>query len=98
LHQLLPRDPTVRVERRLAQGDAATEILQVAKEVRPDVIVMGTQGRTGLARVLMGSVAEQVVRKAACPVITVKTLLARIQCFGECVPERANQPLETATP
>jgi nucleotide-binding universal stress UspA family protein len=62
----------VRAERRLEQGDTVTEILHVAQEVPADLIVMGTHGRTGLGRLLMGSVAEQVVRRAACPVLTVK--------------------------
>jgi len=43
----------------------------VAAEVDASLIVMGTHGRTGLGRLLMGSVAEQVVRRAACPVLTV---------------------------
>jgi nucleotide-binding universal stress UspA family protein len=73
LHELRPDGPTVRVEYRLLQGDAAAEVLRVAKEIRSDLIVMGTHGRTGLGRLVMGSVAEQVVRKAACPVLTVKT-------------------------
>jgi len=55
------------------EGDVATEILRLAQETGSDLIVMGTHGRTGLARLLMGSVAEQVVRKAPCPVLTVKT-------------------------
>jgi nucleotide-binding universal stress UspA family protein len=46
-------------------------ILHFAREVPADLVVMGTHGRTGLGRVLMGSVAEQVVRKAPCPVLTV---------------------------
>jgi nucleotide-binding universal stress UspA family protein len=61
----------VRAERRLEVGDPATEILRVADELSADLIVMGTHGRTGLGRLLMGSVAEQVVRRAACPVLTV---------------------------
>jgi universal stress protein A len=60
-----------RVERRLEMGDAVTEILRVARELPADLIVMGTHGRTGLGRLLMGSVAEQVVRRASCPVLTV---------------------------
>jgi nucleotide-binding universal stress UspA family protein len=44
----------------------------VAAEVGCDLIVLGTHGRTGLGRMLLGSVAEQVVRRAACPVLTVK--------------------------
>jgi nucleotide-binding universal stress UspA family protein len=62
----------VRAERRLEQGDAVTAILGVAQEVNADLIVLGTHGRTGLARLLMGSVAEQVVRRASCPVLTVQ--------------------------
>jgi len=61
------------VERRVVEGDAATEILRVAKETDADLIVMGTHGRTGLRRLLMGSVAELVVRRASCPVLTLKT-------------------------
>jgi nucleotide-binding universal stress UspA family protein len=63
----------VPTERRLVVGVPVEEILGVASEVSVDLIVMGTHGRTGLARLLMGSVAEQVVRKARCPVLTVKT-------------------------
>ncbi len=64
---------TVPTERHLVEGDAATRILDVAEKTGSDLIVMGTHGRTGLARLLMGSVAEQIVRKAPCPVLTVKT-------------------------
>jgi len=62
----------VSTERRLVEGDPGTEILRAARQMGPDLIVMGTHGRTGLARILMGSVAERVVRKAPCPVLTVK--------------------------
>lgn len=65
----------VTMERRLKEGDAATEILRSAAEVKADLIVMGTHGRRGLGRLLMGSVAEQILRQAACPVLTVKTPL-----------------------
>ena len=58
---------------RLVEGAPVEEILHTASEISADLIVMGTHGRTGLARLLMGSVAEQVVRKARCPVLTVKT-------------------------
>ena len=63
----------IPAERRLEEGDAANTILRVAGEIHADLIVMGTHGRTGLGRLLMGSVAEQVVRKSTCPVLTVKT-------------------------
>jgi nucleotide-binding universal stress UspA family protein len=57
----------------LADGDPSDEILRVAKENKCDLIVMGTHGRRGLGRLVMGSVAEQVLRRAMCPVLTVKT-------------------------
>jgi nucleotide-binding universal stress UspA family protein len=66
-----------RVEWRMEAGDAATEIIRVAQETPTDLIVMGTAGRTGLWRLLRGSVAEQVIRKAACPVLTVKASRSR---------------------
>jgi nucleotide-binding universal stress UspA family protein len=56
----------------LAEGDPAGEIVALAKSEHCDVIVLGTHGRTGLGRLLMGSVAEQVVRRAPCPVLTMK--------------------------
>jgi nucleotide-binding universal stress UspA family protein len=58
------------VERRFEVGDPTESILRIAAEIRADLIVMGTHGRTGLERFLMGSVAEQVVRRAPCPVLT----------------------------
>jgi nucleotide-binding universal stress UspA family protein len=61
------------VETRLSQGDAAAEVLRTAGEVRADLIVMGTHGRTGLSRLLMGNVAESVLPEADCPVMVVKT-------------------------
>jgi nucleotide-binding universal stress UspA family protein len=63
---------TVAAERQLDEGDAVEVILRTAREIQADLIVMGTHGRSGLGRLLMGSVAEQVVRKARCPVLTVK--------------------------
>lgn len=54
-------------------GDAAHEIVRVAAEQGCDLIVMGTHGRTGFRRLLMGSVAEKVVRLAECPVLTIST-------------------------
>ena len=53
-------------------GTTFLEIIKVARDEGADMIVMGTHGRTGLAHVLIGSVAERVVREAPCPVLTVK--------------------------
>jgi nucleotide-binding universal stress UspA family protein len=73
LHQIQPPEGNVFVEHRLEEGNAARVILNVADEINAGLIVMGTHGRTGLRHLLMGSVAEQVVRKASCPVLTLRT-------------------------
>lgn len=54
------------------QGPAYVEILRYAKEKAVDLIVLGTHGRTGLAHVFLGSVAERVVRMAPCPVLAIR--------------------------
>ncbi len=66
----LPEDfPVVRD---VIQGTPFLEIIRYAKQHDIDLIVMGTHGRSGLAHVLLGSVAEKVVRKSPCPVLTVR--------------------------
>jgi nucleotide-binding universal stress UspA family protein len=72
LEQFDPKDPRISVEFKLSEGDAATEILDMARKTGSDMIVIGTHGRTGLSRVIAGSVAEQVLRHAPCPVLTVR--------------------------
>jgi nucleotide-binding universal stress UspA family protein len=67
-----PPDRAVPVERMLMEGDAADAILRAAREKACDLIVMGTHGRTGLNRMIHGSVAEDVLRRAPCPVLTVR--------------------------
>jgi len=62
----------VVVETRAMTGDPFWEICQVAETAPADLIVMGSHGRTGLAHVLLGSVAERVVRHAPCPVLVVR--------------------------
>ena len=56
----------------LRTGDARDLINQTAKEVNADLIVMGTHGRRGVSRALLGSISESVVRTAPCPVLTVR--------------------------
>lgn len=63
--------PNVEVTAVLRHGPAWSEIDAVAKETKADLVVMGTHGRRGVARALLGSVAEKVVRSAPCPVLTV---------------------------
>ena len=74
LDKLLARAKAARVRARglLLEGTAADAIVRAARTKHVQVIVMGTHGRTGLARLLMGSVAERVVGTAPCPVLTVR--------------------------
>ena len=62
----------VPVTRQVADGRPASVIVETAKAVGTDLIVMGTHGRSGVAHFIMGSVAEHVVRTAPCPVFTVR--------------------------
>lgn len=73
LAAMIPVFDKFPVEIVVLDGSAASEIVNLAMERGCDLIVMGTHGRTGLGRLLMGSVAEQVLRHAPCPVLTVKT-------------------------
>lgn len=65
-------DPRVRIIHRLIVGDPAEKIVRLAEDRHADLIVMGSHGRTGLRRLLAGSVAEAVMRTAPCPVLTVR--------------------------
>jgi nucleotide-binding universal stress UspA family protein len=69
LEQVKPTDPLVPFTHRLTIGDAAGEIVRIAGEEGVEMIVLGTHGRSGMSRMLMGSVAEVVVRRAPCPVL-----------------------------
>ena len=60
------------VQHKVLNGVPFIEIIRYAREAETDLIVMGTHGRTGLGHLLIGSVAERVVRKSPCPVLTVK--------------------------
>jgi len=53
-------------------GDPSTETLAVIEELKPEMVVMGTHGREGLAHLLLGSVAENIVRKSSVPVLTLR--------------------------
>ena len=56
----------------IAEGTPHVRIARAARSNRADVIVMGTHGRTGLARAFLGSVAARVLASATCPVVTVR--------------------------
>ena len=77
LEQTLERctRPHVRATREVVFGKTAASINDLALARRSDLIVMGTHGRSGLAHLMLGSVAERVVRSAPCPVLTVRATL-----------------------
>ena len=62
------------IEAIVSQGIPFTEIISTAKEKEIDMIVIGSHGRTGISHMMLGSVSEKVVRKAPCPVLTVRQL------------------------
>jgi len=70
--QLAARIPEgVNVQRHLTEGAPHLEVQRLVKELDIDLVIMGTHGRTGLARLLLGSVAERVVRTCPVPVLSV---------------------------
>ena len=72
LEQIRPANASIPVSHVLLEGDPAGEIVRYAADAGVDVIVLGTHGRTGVERLLMGSVAEKVMRDAPCSVLVVK--------------------------
>lgn len=72
LEQIRPINASIPVHHVMLEGEAAGEIVRYAVDAGMDLIVMGTHGRTGLERLLMGSVAEKVMREAPCSVLVVK--------------------------
>jgi len=69
--------PSIATEYRLLDGDPASVIVETAEETAADLIVMGTHGRSGLTRFVMGSVAEHVLRRSPCPVMTIRDVVAQ---------------------
>jgi len=78
LEEVKPSDPTVPCTHRLTMGDPASEIVRIASEEGAEMIVLGTHGRSGMTRMLMGSVAEAVVRRAPCPVLVYRTAAGKL--------------------
>jgi universal stress protein A len=72
LREVQPTDRDLAVTYRLLEGQPAEEIVRCAEQEEATMIVISTHGRRGLTRMLMGSVAESVVRHATVPVLTVK--------------------------
>ena len=72
LEQVHPANPNIPVYHVFLEGDPATEIVRYAADAAVDVVVLGTHGRTGVERLMMGSVAEKVMRDSPCSVLVVK--------------------------
>lgn len=66
------RPAGVRVEHHITKGDPAEQILELAAAHEVSLIILGTNGRSGLLRALLGSVAERVLKAARCPVLTLR--------------------------
>jgi nucleotide-binding universal stress UspA family protein len=86
LEDVRPKDPAVPFTHRLTMGDPAGEIVRIAGDEGAEMIVLGTHGRTGMTRLLMGSVAESIVRRAPCPVLVYRETAERLARRGETVP------------
>jgi len=72
LESISPTNTEIHVSHVFLEGDPATEIIRFARDAGIDLIVMGTHGRTGAERLLVGSVTEKVMREAPCSVLAVK--------------------------
>jgi nucleotide-binding universal stress UspA family protein len=102
--------PEVAIETSIREGSPASEILKLAAEVKADLLVTGTHGRSGFERLLLGSIVEKVLRKASCPVLTVSprlpdavpaspVLFKRILCpvdFSDCSRQALNYAMSLA--
>lgn len=62
----------VEMQTKLVHGDPSSAIVQTARELKSDVILMGSHGRSAMVQFLMGSTAKAVLRRAGCPVLTVR--------------------------
>jgi nucleotide-binding universal stress UspA family protein len=88
LQEVLPTNSHLSVDRFLLEGDPCSALLEFLEEHPADLVVMGSHGRTGINRLVMGSVAEELVRRAPCPVLIVK----------QPVPETIAEPAEMLEP
>lgn len=73
LAEFVPSHPAAAVEHRILQGEAAAELIKCAAEEKVDLVVLGSHGRSGLKHLMLGSVAEAVLRGAHCPVLICKS-------------------------
>lgn len=74
-----------RIVPHVLTGDPVREIIRIADDVEADLVIVGTHGRRGLKRLILGSVAEQVARRASCPVLVMRP--RHYEAHPELVPE-----------
>ncbi len=86
--------PGITIEAVVREGDTAAEILEQAAGMRADLLVIGTHGRSGFERLLLGSVTEKVLRKANCPVLTVPKRLPDAVPAGPVLYKRILCPVD----
>ena len=84
----------VAIQGHLVHGSPYQAIIDTAAEVSADMIVMGTHGRTGLSRMFLGSVADQVIRHAPCPVVTIRAREPDEKSAATPTPEPPHPPGE----
>jgi universal stress protein A len=88
LQDVVPTDSKLKVDRYLLDGEPSEALIEFLEENPADLVVMGSHGRTGLTRLVMGSVASDLVRRAPCPVLIVK----------QPVPETVDDPADELEP
>jgi nucleotide-binding universal stress UspA family protein len=88
LTKTVPTVDNVPYEHRLLTGSPLMQILQFAEQESVDLIIMGSHGRTGLSKLVMGSIAQGVMRDAKCPVLIVKQPTAVTNNVGNTVTSR----------
>ena len=86
--------PGITIEAVVREGNTAAEILEQAASMNADLLVIGTHGRSGFERLVLGSVAEKVLRKASCPVLTVPKRLPDAVPAGPVLYKRILCPVD----
>ena len=86
--------PGITIEAVVREGNTAAEILEQATGMKADLLVIGTHGRSGFERLVLGSVAEKVLRKASCPVMTVPRRLPDAVPAGPVLYKRILCPVD----
>jgi nucleotide-binding universal stress UspA family protein len=86
--------PGITIEALVREGNTAAEILEQAASMKTDLLVIGTHGRSGFERLVLGSVAEKVLRKANCPVLTVPKRLPDAMPVGPVLYKRILCPVD----